>query len=91
MARPELHRTLTAAVEAASPPSGTGLVVTEVAIDIPLEVVAVARHGRPVIGGSAPHTRWQSGFLPDVHLAHLRIELLGGDGAPSAGPPPHAV
>jgi hypothetical protein len=76
MARPELHHTLVAAVEAVSPPPTGGLVVTAVDLDLPLEVFAGARAGRPVIGGTVPHSRWTSGFLPDVHLARLRIELV---------------
>jgi hypothetical protein len=75
MARPQLHHTLTAAVEAVSPQDQSGIVVTEVELDLPLEIVASEQRGRLLIGGSAPHTRWQSGFLPDVHLAHLHIEL----------------
>lgn len=75
MARPELHRTLVAAVEAVSPPPGAGLVVTEVELTLPLEIVAGRRRGRPVIAGGVPHSRWRSGVLPEVHTARLRIEL----------------
>lgn len=77
MARRELHHTLLEALEALSPPTGTGLVITGAELDLPLELVAVVgRDGRPVVAGSAPHSRWESGFLPSVHLAHLEIELL---------------
>jgi hypothetical protein len=76
MARPELHHTLVAAVEALSPPTGSGLVVTGASLDLPLELVAAERDGRPIVAGSAPHTRWTSGFLPPVHLAHLEIALI---------------
>jgi len=82
MARPELHHTLTAAVRACSPPPGSGLVVTDVELDLPLEIVAREHHGRPVITGSAPHSRWISGVLPAVHLAHLRVELLPSSSSP---------
>jgi hypothetical protein len=81
MPRPELHRTLVAAVEAVSPPAGSGLVVTAADIDLPLEIVVGERDGRPVVAGTAPHTRWESGFLPQVHLGRLRIEATETDGA----------
>lgn len=73
MALPELHRTLVAAVEAVSPPPGSGLAITEIELDLPLELVAATRDGRPAIGGRAPHSRWIAGFLPAVHLARLQI------------------
>jgi hypothetical protein len=73
MARPQLHQTLTAAVEAVSPQAQTGIVVTEVELDLPLEIVAGEQGGRPLIAGSVPHSRWRSGFLPEVHVAHLHI------------------
>jgi hypothetical protein len=73
MPRPELHRTLVEAVRAVSPQPGSGIEVTEVALDLPLEIVAGTRDGRPVIGGTAPHSRWVAGFLPAVHLARMHI------------------
>jgi hypothetical protein len=73
MARPQLHQTLTAAVEAVSPQAQSGIVVTEVELDLPLEIVAAEQGGRPLIAGSVPHSRWRSGFLPEVHVAHLHI------------------
>jgi hypothetical protein len=76
MARRELHHTLVEAIEALSPPTGSGLIVTGAQLDLPLELVAVDRGGRPVMAGSAPHSRFKSGVLPPVHLAHLAIELL---------------
>ncbi len=29
-----------------------------------------------VFFGSAAHSRWKAGFLPDVHMAHLRVEAF---------------
>ena len=75
MARPQLHRTLVAAVEAVSPPPGCGLEVTEVELTLPLEIVAASHGGRPVIAGTVPHSRWRSGVLPEVHTARLRIAV----------------
>ena len=76
MARPQLHHTLTAAVEAVSPQAQSEIVVTEVELDLPLEIVVAEQAGRLLIAGTAPHSRWDSGFLPEVHLAHLSIELV---------------
>jgi hypothetical protein len=73
MARPQLHQTLTAAVEAVSPQAQPEIVVTEVELDLPLEIVAAEQGGRLLIAGSVPHSRWNSGFLPEVHVAHLHI------------------
>ena len=88
MARPELHRTLVAAVDAVSPARDAGLLVTEIQLTLPLEIVAGSRDGRPVIGGGVPHTRWRSGVLPVVHMARLRIGPIDpGDGSPT--PPRH--
>jgi hypothetical protein len=73
MPRPQLHQTLTAAVEAVSPQAQPEIVVTEVELDLPLEIVAAEQGGRLLIAGSAPHSRWKSGFLPQVHVAHLHV------------------
>ena len=76
MPLPELHHTLVAAVEAVSPTAGTGLVVTEVDIDLPLEIVVGERHGKAVAAGTAPHSRWKAGVLPAVHIGRLHIEAI---------------
>jgi hypothetical protein len=83
MARRELHTTLVEAIDALSPPTGTGLIITGASLDLPLELVAATDRatGQPVIAGSAPHSRWDSGFLPPVHVAHVEIELLDTDDA----------
>ena len=61
------------AVEAVSPQVQRDIVVTVVEIDLPLEIVAAEQGGRLLIAGSAPHSRWKSGFLPEVHVAHLHV------------------
>jgi hypothetical protein len=76
MPRPELHRTLVAAVEAVSPPPGSGLEVTHVDLDLPLEIVVGVRDGRPVVAGTAPHSRWTAGVLREAQISHLRIEAM---------------
>ncbi len=80
MPRPELHRTLVAAVDAVSPQVASGLVVTEAQLDLPLEIVVVAgRDGRPVVGGSVPHSRWQAGFVTEARISRLHVEAVATD------------
>jgi hypothetical protein len=77
----ELAVALTQVIDALTEASMPSLYVTEAEIDFPLEVAAVAHRGKVVFFGSAPHSRWMSGFLPDVHLAKLRVGLLDGEDA----------
>jgi hypothetical protein len=72
----ELAVALTQVIDALIDPSLPSLVVTEAEIDFPMEVSAATRQGELVFFGSAPHSRWVSGFLPDVHVAKLRVELM---------------
>jgi len=76
----ELADTLLQLVESVTPPEGTGLVVTAAEIEVPLEVDSALHRGRLVFFGSAPHTRWRSGFLPPVHMSRIRVELAEEDG-----------
>jgi hypothetical protein len=71
----ELAVALTQVIDALIDPAVPSLVVTEAEIDFPMEVSAATHRGELVFFGSAPHSRWMSGFLPDVHLAKLRVEL----------------
>lgn len=72
----ELSVALTQVIAALVDPAVPSLVVTEAEIDFPMEVSAATRGGELVFLGSAPHSRWVSGFLPDVHMAKLRVELM---------------
>ena len=73
----ELAVALTQVIDALIDPAVPSLVVTEAEIDFPMEVSAAARRGGELVFfGSAPHSRWVSGFLPDVHMATLRVELM---------------
>jgi hypothetical protein len=74
--RYELAETLGAIVESLAPPEGTGLVLTEAELDVPLEVGSGMRNGELVFYGRVPHSRWRSGVLPPVHLSHLRVALV---------------
>lgn len=71
----ELSETLAALVESVQTPPGSGLVVTEAEIDIPLEVRGGVREGQLILFGGPPHTRWKSGVLPQVHMGHIRVVL----------------
>jgi hypothetical protein len=74
MTTPHLGETLLAYIGALDAPATSGVVVTAFDLTVPLEVTAGMENGEVVMRASAPHTRWVSGFLPPVHLAHLRIE-----------------
>ena len=65
--------TLAELVASLDPPEGSGLTVTSATLDVPLEGWVVEAHGEPVFVASLPHTRWQSGFLPPVHTAHVDV------------------
>jgi hypothetical protein len=56
-------------------PAGSGLVVTGLDVEMPLEVSAAVQGGRLVFLAQAPHSRWQSGFLPAVQRMALKLEL----------------
>src|SRR5262245_16889927 len=73
----ELSTALQQVIDAIVDSSVASLVVTEAEIDFPLEAAAATRRGRLVFFGSAPHTRWVSGVLPEVHMAKLRICRTG--------------
>lgn len=75
-ARP-LSETLAEGAGAVWPPAGTGLRISELELELPLEVSVVADHaGRAVAVGGAPFTRWVSGVLPAVHRSFMRIALV---------------
>jgi hypothetical protein len=68
-----LSDTLIALVEGLQAPPGSGLVVEQATLDVPLEGRLDTVSGGLVFNASLPHTRWLSGFLPPVHMAHLEI------------------
>lgn len=71
-----LSDTLLSLIGAVSGEGTPGLVITEADIDIPLELSATVHRGQLVILGSAPHSRWKAGFLPQTHPTRLSIRLL---------------
>ncbi len=86
----ELSDTLLALVEGFDAPPGSGLVVTEVLIDVPIEAMTAVRDGKLVVYGSPPHTRWKSGVLPPVGLGRLHVVACDADGVPIEPPEPAA-
>jgi len=52
-----------------------GLVVTQLDVELPLEVSAAALGGELVFLAEPPHSRWQTGFLPPVHRTRMRWTL----------------
>ncbi len=81
----QMAETLIALVEAIEPPPGTGLVVTEAVMEVPMEVSGVLINDSMVFFAAPPHTRWKSGVLPPIHQTVLRIELVEQDGEPFSG------
>lgn len=71
----ELAQTLIELIESVSPPTGSGLIVTEAEIDVPLESSSVVQKNELVFLGDVPHSRWKSGFLPPVTISHIRVVL----------------
>ena len=56
------------------------LTITEIDIDLPLEISIGVQNGRPVLLGIVPHSRWEGGFLPPVHNSRFSFSLVDEDG-----------
>ena len=80
----ELTETLVGLIESVQAPEDTGLSVYEVTMDVPLEVTMRSGDDGLTFYGRVPHSRWQAGFLPPVHLSHLDVvavpNIATGDG-----------
>lgn len=74
-----LAGTLTELVQSIVPPAGTGLVVTEAELRVPLEVHVAPGHDGLVVLAQPPHSRWRSGFLPPTHMSRISIAVESGD------------
>jgi hypothetical protein len=68
-----LAETLEALVDSLTVADAPGLVVESATMDVPVEGRVVRVDGVPTFFANVPHTRWRSGVLPAVHVAHLRI------------------
>ena len=51
----------------------TALVITELTLDVPIEVTGRMRGSELVIVGSAPHSRWHAGFLAPIHNTSMTV------------------
>ena len=71
----ELAATLLQLFEGLAPPADSGLVVTSVDVDMPVEITAAMRGRELVFLAQAPHSRWQAGFLPPVQRLGAKLVL----------------
>lgn len=76
MAAPILAETLIALVESFDATPDSGVVVTSIELDVPLEATVGVEGGDLVVRAGLPHTRWVTGVLPPVHKGKLTIELV---------------
>jgi hypothetical protein len=70
-----LADTLIALLSHVEAPADMSLYVTELAVEMPLEVRAAVIGGRLELLAQAPHSRWQAGFLPPVQRMSARVVL----------------
>lgn len=71
----ELADTLLQLFEGVATPAESGLVVTSVDVDMPVEITAAMRGSDLVFLAQAPHSRWQAGFLPPVQRLGAKLVL----------------
>ncbi len=60
------------------------LTITEVEVELPLEISSAVVDGRLTILGIPPHSRWEAGFLPQVHKSRFSFELVEDTGGTAA-------
>ena len=89
MRRNELADTLIELTRGLDQAHAAGMSVTDLDIELPLEVTAAVAEGKLVFLASPPHSRWRSGVLPPVHRAHLRVTV--GEATEPAAPPEAGV
>ena len=85
MRRNELAETLIELTRTLDWAHGAGMSVTDLDIELPLEVTVATAGGKLVFLASPPHSRWRSGVLPPVHRAHLRVNALEATAADGPG------
>ena len=71
----ELAVTLLQLFEGLAAPAESGLVVTSLDVDMPVEITAAVRGRELVFLAQAPHSRWQAGFLPPVQRLSAKLVL----------------
>jgi hypothetical protein len=70
-----LSDTLLQLFEAVKTPEHVGLYVTELDVQLPLEITTVVQDGELVFRAQPPHSRWQAGFLPPVQQMRMRLAV----------------
>ncbi|MBC5784491.1 hypothetical protein H8N03_16200 [Ramlibacter sp. USB13] len=73
--RTELADTLLQLFQGLAAPEESGLVVTSLDVEMPVEVTAAVRGRELVFLAQAPHSRWQAGFLPPVQRLGAKLVL----------------
>ena len=73
--RTELADTLLQLFQGLAAPEESGLVVTSLDVEMPVEVTAAMRGRELVFLAQAPHSRWQAGFLPPVQRLGAKLVL----------------
>ena len=71
----ELGDTLLQLFEGLAAPAESGLVVTSLHVEMPVEITAAVRGRELVFLAQAPHSRWQAGFLPPVQRLGAKLVL----------------
>lgn len=72
----ELSETILALAESFDVSPASGLTLTDVLVDLPLEVTSAVQHGQLIVYATPPFTRYKSGVLPQVHTSHLAFALM---------------
>ena len=75
----ELSDTLLQLIEGCEAPPEAMLVITEVLLEVPLEVRSGVQGGELVFFANAPHSRWLAGFLPTTNLGRIHLEAVSLD------------
>ena len=68
-----LADTLVAFVDGLAAADAPGLIVESATLEVPLEGRVAEADGKPTFFAQVPHTRWRSGVLPAVNLAHFHV------------------
>lgn len=71
----ELADTLLQLFAGLAAPTESGLVVTELDVEMPVEITAAVRGRELVFLAQPPHSRWQAGFLPPVQRLGAKLVL----------------
>ena len=71
----ELADTLLQLFEGLAAPAESGLVVTSLDVEMPVEITAAMRGRELVFLAQAPHSRWHAGFLPPVQRLGAKLVL----------------